>query len=450
MKTPEPMDINERYKYLQLQQVRYAQASRAAKSALLDEMHALTGLNRNYLTQLLQRPVARQPRRVQRSKVYTGEVVTALRVIWEAQNYICAERLTPNLVWTAELLCQAGELAVSDATWELLGSISISTVRRLLGPCAPHRPARHPPSSPNSLQQAIPIHRIPWDIAEPGHLEVDLVFHCGPEARGEFGYTLQCVDVATGWSDRRAILGRSYLVVADALYALFRHLPFPVRELHPDNGSEFINQHLLRFLKQWYPQATLSRGRPGCPNDNRYVEEKNGSVVRNWLPECRLDTVTQIRYLNTVYALMRPYYNYIQPVLHQIAKERVPATATRAAYTRREYDTPQPPLDRLCATPACPVAQQTALRAARTQLNPLALQRQIAAGIAHLLTYPGAQPEQVEDIFETLAYPEIFPEACTALGLTYTPAAPLYPPPSDPARARESSLKEGGEEDTQP
>ena len=101
------------------------------------------------------------------------------------------------------------------------------------------------------------------------------------------------VDVATGWSGRRAILGRSYIVVADALYYLSHQIPFPMRELHPDNGSEFLNAHLLSFLDEYYPQLECSRCQPRTPNDNRYVEQKNSTLERAFLGDVRLDTVRQ-------------------------------------------------------------------------------------------------------------------------------------------------------------
>ena len=173
----------------------------------------------------------------------------------------------------------------------------------------------------NSLQAAIPIRRIPWDIGEPGHFELDLVHHCGARAEGHYVYPLQMVDVATGWSGRRAMLGRSYIAVADALYYLCHQIPFPVLELHPDNGSEFLNAHLLRFLETYDPQLTYSRSHPGTPNDNRYVEQKNSTLVRAFLGDVRLDTVAQTRYLNRLYDQMHPYHNFIQPVMHQIARE---------------------------------------------------------------------------------------------------------------------------------
>ena len=123
--------------------------------------------------------------------------------------------------------------------------------------------------------------RLPWDTAVPGYLEIDLVFHCGLSSSGEFGYTLQMIDVATGWSGRRALLGRSYVAVADACdYLLTQQFPFPLYELHPDNGNEFLNANLLRFIAQHFTHLVWSRSRPYRKNDNRNVEQKNATLVR--------------------------------------------------------------------------------------------------------------------------------------------------------------------------
>jgi len=122
--------------------------------------------------------------------------------------------------------------------------------------------------------------------------------------------------VATTWSARRAISGRSYVVVVDAFLTLFAQIPFPILELHPDNGAEFLNDHLIHFLETYHPHIFLSRTHRGRSNDNRYVEPKNRTLARAYLGRARLDTVKQTRYLNRIYELMGRYYNYLQPLLH--------------------------------------------------------------------------------------------------------------------------------------
>ncbi len=299
-----------------------------------------------------------------------------------------------------------------------LAHISLSTVRRLApGPAAnPARIVRPYLRLGNARQQQMPAKRLPWDTAVPGYLEIDLVFHCGLSSSGEFGYTLQMIDVATGWSGRRALLGRSYVAVADACdYLLTQQFPFPLYELHPDNGSEFLNANLLRFIAQHFTHLVWSRSRPYRKNDHRNVEQKNATLVRAFLGDYRLDTVKQIRYLNHLYDLTHPYYNFFQPVLHLVEKTYTPAQDAQPARLHRQHDQARPPLQRLLETEVLTATQQAALVAQRAQLNPRQLRRDIYAGLDHLFAYPGATPGQVESVFETLAYPELFPEALKAL-----------------------------------
>jgi hypothetical protein len=323
MSEEEKMTINERRKYLRRMQRRYRKAGRSEKGRLLDEMEQVTELHRKYLIELLKGDLTRNPRREQRGRTYGPEIDDVLRVIYESFDYICAERLTPNLVWMAQHLARHGELEIAEPVLQKLGCISISTVGRILGRIrqdTPRLPRKGPRRSQSWLQD-IPMTRIPWDTAAPGHFEVDLVHHCGPTASGEYMSTLQIIDVATGWSERVAVLGRSYLVMQHAFMTILRRLPFPVCEIHPDNGSEFLNQHMLRFWGKRVQGVQLSRSRPYHKNDNRHVEQKNSTLVRAFLGNDRFDSVAQTLATNQLYEMMWIYYNLFQPVMHLKEKQ---------------------------------------------------------------------------------------------------------------------------------
>jgi hypothetical protein len=418
MSTTEKMDIEERYKYLRIMQKRYAEAQkRREKQELLDEMEEVTELHRKHLITLMQqRKIERRPRQRQRGKTYDGEVDEALAKIWEAQDYICAKRLKSVLIYTAEQLTRWGEMRLSPRLKEQLVTISASSIRRHLPKRTGNQAQRARQRFQNMHQRMIPIEPIPWDIQEPGHFELDLVHHCGGDLEGEYVYTLQVVDVATGWSGRRAILGRSYIVVADALYYLAHQIPFPYRKLHPDNGSEFLNANLLRFLKKHYPDLQPTRSTPGKPNDNRFVEQKNSSLVRAFLGDVRLDTIQQTRFLNRIYEKMNLYHNYIQPVMHQVDKQWVSHSDTAGGYTRRFHDDPVPPVVRLCRSGALSDPRCAELLALRDAINPLALRRDIYADLDHLFSYSCAPQGVQQNIYQTLACPKLFPEAVAELG----------------------------------
>lgn len=386
------MTITERRKYLARMLPRYLAADRPQQSFLLTEMQTVTGLHRKSLLRLLNASsLARQPRSRQRARTYGAPLEDALRLIWETLDYICAERLTPALVPTAQLLAQHAELTLTDDLLAQLGQISVASVQRRLSRFTQDTPRlpRKGPERANRIAKAIPMRTIPWDQAEPGHFEVDLVHHGGPSPIGDFVYTLQLIDVATGWSERVAILGRSQLRMEEGFRRVLARLPFPVKELHSDNGSEFLNDHLVRFFGEAITGLQLSRSRPYQKNDNRFVEQKNSTLVRAYLGTARLDTLAQATALNALYDQMWVYYNLFQPVMH--LKEKV-ATGTRLT---RRWDTAKTPLARLLATAVLSAEQQVALETQGAVTNPRRLRQRIYSGLRELLR--GEPPREMLD-----------------------------------------------------
>ncbi len=404
MSNDETMTIDERRKYLGLVKPRYRKAGRKEKGALLDEMMAVTGLERKTLIHLMNGSLERRPRRRERGKTYGVAVDDALRVIYESLDGICADRLTPNLVWMATHLAQHGELDATPELLEQLGQISISTVeRRLVHLRQDHlRLPRKKPRPRNPLLQSIPMLRLPWDIRKPGHFETDLVHHCGPTVSGEYICTLQMIDVATGWSERHAVLGRSYLVMEDAFLRILHRLPFPVLQLHPDNGSEFFNHHMIHFWGDVVPGVTLSRTRPYHKNDNPRVEQKNASLVRAFLGYDRLDSVAQTLALNALYDKMWRYYNLFQPVMHLVEKEVI-QEKDLPSRVKRHYDDAATPFDRLCKTGIILPHHRQQLDALRDAINPRLLRQEIYDAIDAIFALPGAVPGVTENVFLTLA-----------------------------------------------
>jgi hypothetical protein len=381
----ERMTVDERRKCLKRMQGRYLAATRVERSRLLDDLAALTGLHRKSVVRLLKgRSLERRPRQRQRGRAYGAAVDDALRVIWESLDYVCAERLTPALVATAEQLARHGELVVTDGLLVQLGQISVSSVQRRLtrlGQDTARRLPRRGPERANAVAREIPMRRIPWDTTEPGHFEVDLVHHSGPRADGEFVHTFQMIDVATGWSERVAILGRSQRAMEEGTRQILARVPFPVKELHPDNGPEFLNHHLVRIWGEAITGLQLSRSRPYQKNDNRFVEQKNDTLVRAYLGQARLDTAEQCAALNVLYDQLWAYYNLFQPVLHLVEKTH---DGTRV---RRRWDDAQTPFARLLATNILDRPTRERLERLYADTNPRALRRTIQVGL-HALLYP--------------------------------------------------------------
>lgn len=400
MSDTEKMTIDERYKYLRKMRPYYLKASGQKRSELLDEMERVTELHRKSLIRLLKKIPQRQKRQRERERTYKSDVDDALGVISESYDYVCGERLQPNLVWMAQQLAQHGELETTPQLLAQLSEISVSTVNRILkrlGQDQPRLPQKGPRTA-NRLKGEIPMKRLAWDESEPGHFEVDMVHHSGGDGSGNFVHTLQMIDVTTGWSERVALLGRSYLVTKDGFERIMARLPFAIHELHPDNGSEFINYHLIRFWKDKVKQVTLSRSRPYHKNDNRFVEQKNATLVRRYFGYDRLDTVAQTNLLNLLYDKMWLYYNFFQPVMRLeqkifIAKDKP---------LKRKFDPAKTPFQRLSLTDALSETAKADLQTLVDQTNPRQLRQDIYHLIDALFDLPNADPLQTEDVSLTL------------------------------------------------
>jgi len=409
MSTDKKMTIDERRKYLSVMRPRYVKAGREEKTRLLNEMVLVTGYTRKYLISLLATDLQRKPRRQGRGRTYGAPVDDALRVIHETWDYICPERLTPNLVWMACRLAQHSELKVDQALLAQLGQISIATVERHLRRLHQDEPRlpRRPPSSERAMLRDIPMLRLPWDIQQPGYFEVDLVYHSGPSAAGLFMCTVQWVDLATGWSERRAVLGRSQLAMEDAFQSMLSRLPFAVLGIHPDNDSAFFNHHLLRFWGQLLPKVLLSRSRPYHKNDNPHVEQKNRTLVRAFFGDHRLDTAAHVLAANRLYDRMWLYYNLFQPVMHLEEKLIIRAEGQPTRVVRR-HDTARTPFDRLCATDAILPEHKAHLEALRDATNPRQLHQEILDAVDQIIALPTASAGVPESVFETLTHSVVF------------------------------------------
>ena len=403
MPDTDKMTIDERWKYLRIARKRYKQGSGKERAELLNEMEQVTGMHRKSLIRRMNGSLTRKKRRRQRERTYGPEVDDALRVIAESLDYICAERLQPCLVKTAQHLARHGELEATPALLEQLGRVSVSTVRRIVQRVRQDEPRlpRKGPERANRVTKGVPMTRIPWNEQEPGHFEVDLVHHCGPSASGEYVHTLQMIDVATGWSERVAILGRSQLAMEDAFLRILARLPFPVIEIHPDNGSEFFNHHLVRFWRETIKGVHLSRSRPYHKDDNRFVEQKNSTLVRAYLGSDRLDSVAQTIALNQLYDMMWLYYNFFQPAM-RLAEKTVVPTSDGTSRVKRRYDQARTSFDRLCDTAAILPKDQERLEQLYEQTNPRRLKGEIYDLIGHIFSLPLAVPGQSEDVHLTL------------------------------------------------
>lgn len=377
------MSLDARYAYLRQMKDRYRQADRQGRARLLDEMVCVTGLSRKHLiTRMGRDGPYRTPRHRQRGRVYDAEVEAAVFLVADSLGWICAERIQPVLLKTAQQLIHFGELEANEAVLKKLAAMSLSTLRRMLARLRPEDagwPQKRGRRKEHAVQAQVPITIIPWQQQEPGHFEVDLVHHGASDESGHV-CTLHFVDILTGWSECIAIRGTGFQAIWQGFQVFKQRCPVPVREIHSDNGSEFLNEPLQTAFGEAF-KAQFTRGRPGYKNDNRFVEQKNSSHVRAFLGDLPLHTAAQAAQLNALYQDLWLFTNLFQPVLRQVERTAV-VQANGVCRIQRQQDQAQTPLDRLLGVkpPVSPVSTETAqrLRTRYEQTNLRQLKTRIA------------------------------------------------------------------------
>lgn len=371
------MSYPSRQEYLDVLRHRYAKAStRQEKSQIIDEAVHTLGYHRKHVIRELNRsrPKRSKPRHRQKPLLYK-EAIPTIQLVWEALDYPCAERLHPVLVPTALSLQKHGELVLTPMIQDQLGHISRATLGRYLQRFdSPKAKKRMPRRKPSELIRSIPIETYDWNEQRPGALEIDLVEHNGGDAHGHFAYTLSVVDIVSGYSHRRAILGRGQAKVHAALEDILDQWPFKPWGIHSDNGSEFLNNQLFRFCQSNHFEFT--RSRPYKKNDNAHVEQKNRQYVREMVGYDRYDTQEEVDWLNEVYEHVDLYANLILPMRKVVAKER------QGKKLKKRYDKARTPLQRLIELDVLTPEAKQQLRDIQAYINPLALHRKISNLIA--------------------------------------------------------------------
>jgi hypothetical protein len=359
---------------------RYLKANKAGKEQILNEFIATTGYHRKSAIRVLKHgPKPKGLKKPGRQKIYRGEVVQVLEQIWEICGRICSKRLQPFLPEIVTILERHHELCLAPPIKTLLLGMSRATIDRCLKKARFTAPQRGLSTTKPGvlLKQAIPIRTFtPWEEERPGFLEIDLVAHCGSSAEGAFLNTLTATDLATGWTECLALVNKTQVAVSQAIGQLRLDLPFPLLGLDSDNGTEFINDTLLRYCQS--EQITFTRSRPYRKNDQAHVEQKNWSVVRHTVGYDRLETEEELALLRSIYADLRLYINFFQPVLKLIGKERIDGK------TVRTYDPATTPYRRVLALEDLPLDAKARLTARYVQLNPVILRANIDAKVAKL------------------------------------------------------------------
>lgn len=375
-----PRITTNHFEWLAAIRPRYEQANRSLKTKILDEVVAVAGIHRKHAIRLLRsnspnRSIAAKLTGTKpRPRIYDQGTYDVVIACWEASDRLCSKRLKaalPQLVCSLE---RFGHLSIKDDARRLLLTMSASTIDRILAQTRAekigHKPRR--PLAATAIRRSVPIRTFAdWNAPVPGYMEADLVSHSGPDASGSFAQTLTLTDIATGWTECAALLTRDGAMVIAALDKLHKRLPFALRGLDTDNGSEFINEVVIDYCKSKGIEQT--RARPYRKNDQAWVEQKNGSVVRRLVGYERFEGLEQVAMLSRLYAASGLLVNYFQPSFKLASKTRVGAKVIKRYYP------PETPAQRLASLDTTSTQTKTQLLSITNNLDPIRLLAEIRA-----------------------------------------------------------------------
>ena len=307
-----------------------------------------------------------------RKALYTPDVIAALKDVWDTASEPCAENLHGVLSDYVRILKRDSVWKHStEATTKLL-AMSLSAMKKRVVKFVRKRFIAHGKSTTKAgaIHTLIPVRSGDWDTAPVGTAQIDTVAHCGHTLVGDFVYTVNATDVPTLWGARRAQLNKGQTATVNSMEQMLKAVPFPVVEWHPDSGSEFINWH----CKGWCEKEgiRLTRSRPNRKNDNCFVEERNGHIVRRWVGYTRLDATEVVVALNSVYDVLTPYLNHFVASRRIVAKERIGA---RGKITREKRS--KTPYERVLERKDVSETVKEKLRQEHETLNPLTMKREI-------------------------------------------------------------------------
>lgn len=353
---------------------RFREAGSSEKSAILDEFVAVTGYHRKHAIRVLgSRAQAAPPPRQPRHRLYDEAVRQALIVLWEAGDRVCGKRLRPLVPVLIDAMQRHGHLDLDPEVRNRLLQASAATIDRILAPARAHADGhrRRRTGVGAAIHRSVPVRTFAdWCDPPPGFFEVDMVEHCGgAKIDGDFVHTLVLTDIASGWTECVAMPVRNQSLVVEAMDSVAAELPFPMRGIDTDNDSAFMNETLFEHCRKHQLEQTRSRAYK--KNDQAWVEQKNGAIVRRLVGYGRLSGLQATNALAQLYASARLYVNFFQPSFKLKTKTRDGARVSKT------YHPPATPCDRLLACAQVDDAVKQRLREQFADLDPVRLLRDI-------------------------------------------------------------------------
>jgi hypothetical protein len=393
-RTGRQLSLATRRELIQAIAERYRLASRADKRKILDEFTEVTGFHRKHAIRALRQQARKTTARPARSKLYDEAVVQSLTILWEAADRVCGKRLKPAIPALLEAMERHGHLALAPEIRTRVLSVSAATIDRLLAPARDvSRQGRRRTTINTPLRKSIAIRTFAdWNDPVPGFFEMDMVAHCGKSVAGSHVHSLVMTDIASGWTEACALVVREQTLITVKADEVRTRLPFTMLGLDVDNDSAFINETLVGFCRD--RGIELTRSRAYKKNDQAWIEQKNGSVVRRLVGYGRLEGEESARVLDELHRQARLFVNFFLPSFKLKSKTR------EGAKVSKKYDQPVTPYERLLAHASITEVQKAALRATFNSLDPVRLLSNIRAIQQRLTTL------EVSNSNANLAVPE--------------------------------------------
>ena len=363
---------------------RYSSRNREGRTRILDELCEQFGYSRKHAIKLMAGKAGwggDPAKRKGRPPIYDEAVAEVFWSISKVAEYPCGKRLAAmRKLWLPYYEAHHGRL--HPLLRKKVTAISAAQIDRLLAP----RKARYggrgrSGTKPGGLLKTqIPIRTDNWDIDRPGYLEADTVAHCGTRLEGDFIWSVTYTDIWSGWTSNRAVWNKGATGIVEATRDVESLLPFAILGFDCDNGSEFLNWHLVRYFQERPRTVEFTRSRPYHKDDNGHVEQKNWTRVRQLLGYERLEEPGLVEEINALYReVWEPLHNFFLPSAKLISKDR------EGAKIKRRHDRPQTPCDRLLASPAIPAATKRHLRQQRASIDPFILHQKLEEGLRRVL-----------------------------------------------------------------
>ena len=377
-----------REELIQALRARYRSAGRREKSLILDEIESLTGFHRKHAIRLM----GTDPRQTSMNtkcgrRVYDEAVRGVLVILWETTDRLCGKRLKAAIPTLIESMERHGHLELDDTVRERLLRISPATIDRVLAPSrvesGPSKRRRR--AAPNSVKRKVPVRTFAdWNDPPPGYFEGDFVAHCGGSMAGKFVHSFVLTDIATGWTDCVPLVVREQSLVIRALDVFGELLPVRILGFDTDNDGAFINDTVIDYCRDRGIEFT--RSRPYRKNDQAWIEQKNGAVVRQLVGHGRLEGLPAAHALTKLFQIAHAYVNFFLPSFKLKEKKREGSKVTK------RYFPPATPCDRLIANPHVSTETKDLLREQRRALDPVKLLHELRMAQGRVAEISGLAP----------------------------------------------------------